>query len=125
MSYLETLNSHNTQIQNLINKANSLPEAGGSGGTGGAELCTVTITMIDMPPAGDELFYYIDGSSEIKILSGDSLSMGNSASINVMKNSFICTNVFFGNKEPDISIGDGPFIRLYFITEDVNLNITM
>ena len=31
MSYLETLNSHNTQIQNLINKANGLPEAGGDG----------------------------------------------------------------------------------------------
>lgn len=42
MSYLETLNSHNTQIQNLINKANSLPEAG-SGGGGSIDTCTVII----------------------------------------------------------------------------------
>ena len=43
MSYLETLNSHNAQIQNLINKANSLPEAG-SGGSGSSFPYTITVT---------------------------------------------------------------------------------
>ena len=45
MSYLETLNSHNTQIQNLISKANSLPDAGSSGGVGGIDTCTVIINV--------------------------------------------------------------------------------
>ena len=98
-------------------------KAAGSSGTG-IELCTVTITMGDIPLAGDEVFYYIDGSSEIKSLFGSSLLAENSTNINVMKNSFICTNVLFGNREPDIIFDYTP-VRLYFITENAILNISM
>ena len=41
MAYLDTLTSHNTQLQGLINKANALPNAG-SGGGGSLATCTVT-----------------------------------------------------------------------------------
>lgn len=47
MAYLETLTSHNTQLQGLIDKANALPDAGGSGGGGSVETCTVTIDCIN------------------------------------------------------------------------------
>ena len=44
MSYLETLQSHNTRLSTLVDKANSLPEAGGGSGGASVETCTVTIT---------------------------------------------------------------------------------
>lgn len=43
MAYLDTLTSHNTLLQGLINKANALPDAGSGGGGGSLATCTVTI----------------------------------------------------------------------------------
>lgn len=42
MAYLETLTSHNTQLQGLIDKANALPDAGSGGGSD--EFCVICIT---------------------------------------------------------------------------------
>lgn len=117
MSYLETLNSHNTQIQNLINKANELPEAGGGGGS--IELCTVTITLFG-PSAGDMNVYYTNGSSGLMQVE----ITGASTVIEVMKNSFICTNFGFSNRDPDAAFIDwGPPVKLFFITDDATFNI--
>ena len=44
MSYLEILQSHNTRLQNAVDKANALPESG----SGGVETCTVTINAVPM-----------------------------------------------------------------------------
>lgn len=46
MSYKETLQQHNTDLQGLIDKANALPDAG-SGGGGGASVETCTVTISD------------------------------------------------------------------------------
>lgn len=55
MSNKSRLQTNNTNLQALIDKANALPDAG-SGGSGGASLetCTVTITIYDsMAYTGD------------------------------------------------------------------------
>lgn len=44
MAYLETLTSHNTQLQGLIDKANALPDAGSGGGSG--EILTATVEIV-------------------------------------------------------------------------------
>lgn len=68
MSYLETLNSHNTQIQNLINKANSLPEASGGSATGGVCLQLTIDSMSDLLLGGgatlQKVMYYSNGVCE-------------------------------------------------------------
>jgi hypothetical protein len=45
MSNKTTIQSHNTRLQNLIDTANSLPDAGSGGGA--VETCTVTIEFLD------------------------------------------------------------------------------
>ena len=47
MSYKETLQQHNTDLQGLIDKANALPDAGGGSGGGSVETCTVQIPASD------------------------------------------------------------------------------
>ena len=47
MAYLDTLTSHNTQLQGLIDKANALPDAGGGGGS--LATCTVRFYFADLP----------------------------------------------------------------------------
>ena len=63
MSNKSRLQTNNTNLQALINKANALPDAGsGDGGGssgGGIESCTITIT--DRPDPGT-VMYYIDAN---------------------------------------------------------------
>lgn len=47
MSNKTRLQTNNANLQSLINKANTLPEAGGGSSGGGVETCTVTITSFD------------------------------------------------------------------------------
>lgn len=117
------LQTNNTNLDSLISKINaaknvaaSLPEAG-SGGGGSIELCTVTITM-DGPPT-DEIIYYTNGSSGLMQVG---IAGGNNT-IEVMKNSFICTNISFNNRDPDVLIGYGPYFKLFFITADATFDI--
>lgn len=51
MSNKSRLQTNNTNLQALIDKANALPDAGGSGGGASVETCTVTVT-----PSYVELF---------------------------------------------------------------------
>lgn len=57
MGYLETLQSHNTRLSTLVDKANSLPEAGGSGG--GVSVETVTLTIVNNSSAWVDVIYYV------------------------------------------------------------------
>lgn len=74
MSYKSTLQEHNTLLQQAIDKANDLPDAGGSGSV---EMCTVTIANAFTPKentVGTEFFLWVllrdlkDGESNIESL---------------------------------------------------------
>ena len=60
MSQLET---NTATIQNLIEKANSLPDAGsgGTGNTGGYETCTVTFNQME-PGSNDQVLMHISAT---------------------------------------------------------------
>jgi hypothetical protein len=80
MSNKTRLQTNNTNLQALINKANALPDAGSSGG-GNAEIVIGTVTEIG--PLGVEgCIYYTDGNHMFQ----QSSSAGN---ISVLKNSII------------------------------------
>lgn len=64
MSNKTRLQTNNTNLQTLINKANSLPEAGGSGGGGSVEMCTVTI-VVNAPNFNDFTVYSSDSNLQI------------------------------------------------------------
>ena len=49
MSNKTRLQTNNTNLQALINKANALPDAGGSGGGGSVETCTLIVTSPACP----------------------------------------------------------------------------
>ena len=87
MSNKTRLQTNNTNLQELINKANALPDAG-SGGGGSVETCTVTLSS-DAPSSGTESVYYTNGSNEVQTvffpLFGDSIN------ITVLKNSILTT----------------------------------
>ncbi len=51
MAYLETLTSHNEQLQELIDKANALPDAGGGGGGSGGS-CEIEINRDTLVAGG-------------------------------------------------------------------------
>ena len=56
MSNKSRLQTNNTNLQALIDKANALPDAGGSGG-GSVETCTITV-MLDSPaPTFPQIIY--------------------------------------------------------------------
>lgn len=64
MSYLETLQQHNTSLQSLIDTVNALPEAG-SGSDGSVETCTVNITndmTYDSSLFAVSAMVYVDGT---------------------------------------------------------------
>ena len=57
MSNKTRLQANNETIQNLINKANSLPNAGSGGGGSGGGNETITITYTEMPEPDMEIIY--------------------------------------------------------------------
>ena len=120
MSNKSRLQTNNTNLQNLINKANALPNAGSGGSSGGVETCTVEI-ICDGPTSGEEIIYYTDGSSTLK--SAPFPNFMESSSVTVLKNSIICVSsgyfVKFGNAEdiPVYSSAD----RVLFVFGDTTL----
>lgn len=69
MSNKQQLQTNNIKLDALIERVNaakdtaaSLPEAGGSGGTGSIETCVVTFTS-NAPPMEFPTYYYTDGAS--------------------------------------------------------------
>lgn len=75
MSYKSTLQEHNTLLQEAINKANALPDAGSSGGSGGdVSTCNVTLDSGDYGwMAFEGVFYtaYTDGTIETKLVNAE------------------------------------------------------
>lgn len=55
MSYKNTLQEHNTKLQQAIDKANSLPDAGG--GSGSYETCTLRFVRTDDTAYISDLFF--------------------------------------------------------------------
>ena len=66
MSNKSRLQTNNTNLQALINKANALPDAG-SGGS--LETCTGTLSIpSDVPLADPVMVYYIDSDLQLKVI---------------------------------------------------------
>ena len=102
MSNKSRLQTNNTNLQALIDKANALPDAGG----GSVESCTITIVPDVMMAPGSPTYWYTDAETmTIKSLSTQD------ATITVPKNSIIviidwssystatgsCSQIFYQN----------------------------
>lgn len=64
------ISQNNTDLQTLINAANALPDAGGSGG-GSVETCTVTVDNMDCQNMQMVATLVIDGIETIYTTEGD------------------------------------------------------
>jgi hypothetical protein len=119
MSNKTRLQTNNTNLQALIDKANSLPDAGGSGGGGSIETCTLTLRGA-CPLNGDETVHYINSS--LTAQSADFPDMMATNTLTVVKNSFV---FFVGSLTLGASGGITRITtisgRLYFISGDATL----
>jgi hypothetical protein len=93
MSNKTQLQTNNTALDGYIARINaakevaaSLPEAGGSGGGGSIETCTVTING-DGPLFGNEIIYYSNGTGALQ--SSDFPDFAETITISVQKNSIL------------------------------------
>ena len=91
MSNKTRLQTNNTNLQALIDKANALPEAGSGTGGGSVETCTVTIDN-EIYYCSWGLFYscLIDGKVE---LVATNLEFESKILENVIKNSYITVKI--------------------------------
>ena len=64
MSNKSRLQTNNTNLQALINKANALPDAGGGSGGGSVEMCTVTI-KVNAPVMNDYTVYSSNSNLQV------------------------------------------------------------
>jgi hypothetical protein len=85
MSNKTRLQTNNTNLQALIDKANSLPDAGSSGG-GSVETCTVTL-IGEAPIIGAEKFWYTDETLNIRYVSLPDFN--ETTTLTVVKNSIV------------------------------------
>lgn len=92
MAYSDRLQTNNTNLQACINKANALPDAGSSGGSGSAETCTVN--FINQAGLYAVEYYYtaLDESGKILAVCESNTSSGNMTFTNVLCGSFMCCN---------------------------------
>ena len=70
MSYLETLQQYNASLQSLIDTANNLPEAGSGDTSGGTNVKTCTVNLIDDIGSNSTLFLvaamvYVDDTYQL------------------------------------------------------------
>ena len=91
MSYLETLQQHNTSIQSLIDTANNLPEAGSSSGGGSVETCTIHISCSTSDINGYVYTKVIDGVISM-VSSGYSTA---NATLDVVLEDVLCGSFIF------------------------------
>ncbi len=115
MSNKQTLQSHNTQLQGLIDKANALPDAGSGGSGGGAsvETCTVTIQFTSSgDPANVTIsgVQYIDG--HISPLAIDDYDSNRTTGVT---SPYVIENVV---KNSTLSISCETYFMLGFVTVD-------
>ena len=124
MSNKTTLQSHNTRLQNLINTANSLPDAG-SGGSGGIELCTCTVDCPSKLVGLDDMIWYSDGTGSFKT---HTVEWRTTDTISVLKNSIIYVRL------EDYITSDGAVqlvdeaeysYAVFFVTGDCTLTFEM
>lgn len=114
MSNKTRLQTNNTNLQELINKANALPDAGSGGSGGGSvEMCTLTI-YADSPMMGNEEIWYSDGSSTPKDIIFP--EFGDSTTVNVVKNSIIFADVLLNVSGNMSRVTGSPYV--YFISGD-------
>ena len=95
MSNKSRLQTNNTNLQALINKANALPEAG-SGGGGSAEGCV--LELLADAPMGEDLItiYSVDPEGQITVTTTDGFDLMLGISIVCLKNSLVySTTPFF------------------------------
>lgn len=89
MSNKSRLQTNNTNLQALIDKANALPDAG----SGGSETCELTITTSAMDVPLPITIYYINSQGQCHYHSAPSSTnldgSSNSLTIEVFKNSYI------------------------------------
>jgi len=120
MSNKTRLQTNNTNLQALIDKANALPDAGGgSGGGGDLETCTLTLSSMGVP-TGDEIVYYIDDTLTLQQSSFPAFRQ--SKSVIVMKNSIIFVEYASEISGSIASIGTGTSHQGFFISGDATLS---
>lgn len=108
------LASYTDRVNALIDMANSLPEAGGSGG-GAVETCTVTFLETEGQEIRVYYMTYENDSIQEKVYNESSTDR-NYFSINVLKNSFLLVNAalrqFAPMDTPSLVVGDGATLKL-------------
>ena len=99
MSNKTRLQTNNTNLQALINKANSLPDAGSGGSGGSVETCTVTI----MPCGGSTIYYVYNGQCISEATSG-------TIELTVTKNTILAINQGWSS----MSVQSGSCEKLFY-----------
>lgn len=106
MSNKTRLQTNNTNLQELINKANSLPDAGGSGGGGSVETCSLTINdsmmrvamVIYQPTLGETVYITADpmtpASGTYEIVRGSLFYIDTQGAVSITCNG--CKEVYRG-----------------------------
>lgn len=114
MSNKSRLQTNNTNLQALINKANALPEAGG-GGSGGMETCTVTATQ----PGGPTpvIPYIVYTNSNMEIVSED---LTDALTLTVVKGTILLG--IDGSSMDNVVSGDASIIHHYGTQTSFQIN---
>lgn len=99
MSNKSRLQTNNTNLQALINKANALPEAGGGGGAG-VETCTVNIkpmttSTISYVNNGQIITENIDSSGKTITVIKNTILVINGGWTSMNKTTGSCTKLFY------------------------------
>lgn len=90
MSNKTRLQTNNTNLQSLINKANALPDAGSGGGSATTATISVQLSAPLGPGNDGPTFYYTDGNMEFQTFTGIS------GSFQVLANSIITIDGWSG-----------------------------
>lgn len=117
MSNKTRLQTNNTNLQALIDKANALPDAEGSGG-GSIETCEVILSN-ESPVDGTSLIvYYVDGNQTLQQETFPATMMDDKKTITVQKNSIMITPSGVAGSSDYTSLSG---YRLYFVTVSMTL----
>ena len=95
-NYNQTLTSHNTRLQSLIDVANDLPEAGSAGGGSEIETCSIMVSKNEMMLTGGAIGYDIVGYC-VTILDSNNNITTITNSNDIDGNSEIIDNVVVGS----------------------------
>lgn len=113
---MSKLSINNSDLQEILDAVNALPEAGGGGGGSSVETCTVTIETNGPPAPGTPTFYYVNGST----ITPRAITTGDST-LQVLKNSIMAITEWNGYSETTGSCNElryGGAIAIYEILGD-------